>query len=754
MQKTFKIVVLQSLVFMGLLFVLSLVLRSIFIAHFISEIRGVSLAEFAHFALNFLRYDGQIIGVLSVIFFVLNFISKQALIKLYALLVILITAFVGIANIGFYKIYADVFNSTLLGLVFDDKKAILDTALGGDFNFTSKVLIWLLISFAFYAFFALFYAKMNKTQGKKFRIVIFIGFVLCCLFSINGTIGLKGISLSKEIVPVSNAFLRKITHGGFRDLLYVYRSYAKIAKSSFKDFTNEAPLAATRAFFNLENKGESEFDLRKLLQKEVSNPNEIEIRHIFYIIAESLSSWHFDEEFDEIELTKELKALINEKNAFKADIFLQNGTRTIDSLDVQISGLYHTGIPLSLSVGKSPIFEMSPGFIFKDLGFKTSFFYGGSSTWYKIDSYTKSQGFDEIKAGAEIIKFAKEKGFEAPFENSWGAFDHYLFEFIKDYTITNKDTKSFAMIMTTSNHPPYDAPVEKFGVDYAKIKAFIKKHPQIPQKELNEKIFSHIIYQDKMLAHFVREVSKALPNSLFVITGDHKGTSFFHKARGDVPLIIYSPILRPFVLSKIGSHIDISPTIVGLVASNSYKYLSFGEPLLSNDETKEPLLTLNKALPSSKSGKNSSPLPLNADKNALVINKSFYENNGIKNRFALGFNAVANEDFIYDGQTIEYFDKVKIQGSATEFKSQKAKIQVGTEFQNATVQNFKDKELEFEPSKNASLKNEDAKVQNNNIEFKEQGTKDEVLARAMFDQLQRARALSWWIINKGYVIKD
>ena len=576
MQKTFKSLVLQSLVFMGLLFVLSLVLRGVFIAHFISELKGVSIAEFARFVLNSLRYDGQIIGVLSVIFFVLNFAPKQALIKLYALLVILITAFVGISNIGFYEIYADAFNGTLLGLVFDDKKAILDTALGGDFGFTGKVLLWLLISLAFYAFFVLFYAKINKIQGKKFRIVLFIGFVLCCLFSINGTIGLKGISLSKEIVPVPNTFLRKITHGGFRDLLYVYRSYAKIAKSSFKDFTNEAPLAATRAFFGLNEGNESEFNLKKLLQKEVNNPSKAQIEHIFYIIAESLSSWHFDEEFDEIGLTSELKALINEKNAFKADIFLQNGTRTIDSLDVQISGLYHTGIPLSLSVGKSPIFEMSPGYIFKDLGFKTSFFYGGSSTWYKIDSYTKSQGFDEILFSNHIVSFVEQKGFEPPFENAWGAYDHYLFEFIKDYTIANKDTKSFAMIMTTSNHPPYDVSVEKFGVDYAKIKEFIKKHPQIPQKDINEKIFVHIIYQDKMLARFVRETAKALPNSLFIITGDHKGTSFFHKSRGDVPLIVYSPILKPFVLSNVGSHIDITPTIVGLVAPNAYKYISFG----------------------------------------------------------------------------------------------------------------------------------------------------------------------------------
>lgn len=716
MKKTFKSLVLQSLVFMGLLFVLSLVLRGVFIAHFISELKGVSVAEFARFVLNSLRYDGQIIGVLSVIFFFLNFIPKEKIVRIYALLVILITAFVGISNIGFYEIYQDVFNGTLLGLVFDDKKAILDTALGGDFGFTSKVLLWVLISLAFYAFFVLFCTKINKIQGKKFRIVFFVVFVLCCLFSINGTIGLKGISLSKEIVPVPNTFLRKITHGGFRDLLYVYKSYKLISNSTFADYTNEAPLAATRAFFGLNENNESEFNLKKLLQKEVNNPSKAQIQHIFYIIAESLSAWHLDEEFfKELDTKSELLEFIKESGAYTADTFLQNADATIKSLNVQISGLYFTGIPLSLSVGKSPIFEMSPGFIFKDLGFKTSFFYGGSGTWYKLDNYTKSQGFDEILFSNHIVSFAEQKGFEPPFENAWGAYDHYLYEFIKDYTIANKDTKSFAMIMTTSNHGPWDAPVEKFGVDFEKINNFLKAK-QLPQDELKRKIISHIIYQDKMLARFVRETAKALPNSLFIITSDHSNTSFYlqGKHKDEVPLIVYSPILKPFVLSKIGSHIDITPTIVELVAPNAYKYISFGEPLLSNDEKKGLLLNLNHPLS-------------NADKNAFIINKSFYENNVAKNRFALGFNAVANEDFIYDGHKIEYFKNAEIQGENAEFKSE-----------------------------SAEFKNEKAKIQGKSVNFqsKTANSNDENLAKAMFKQFQRAKALSWWIINKGYIIKD
>ena len=97
----------------------------------------------------------------------------------------------------------------------------------------------------------------------------------------------------------------------------------------------------------------------------------------------------------------------------------------------------------------------------------------------------------------ELRQFAKEKGFTPPFEGAWGAYDHYLYEFIKDYTLANKDKKSFAMVMSVSNHGPWDAPVEQFGVDYDKIDKFLKAK-QLPQDDYVRRIFSHFIYQDKM----------------------------------------------------------------------------------------------------------------------------------------------------------------------------------------------------------------------------------------------------------------
>lgn len=663
---SFKILMLRSLIFMFFLYFVFLSLRALFIAFYFPAVKEASFNEFALAFHNAFWYDGQIIGVLSVLYFVLALLFRQRffVLEIYAFLVLLISVFVVVANIGFYEIYTDMFNATLLGLIFDDRTAIFKTAQGGDFNLSFKIILWLALSFMFYLLLRLCFKLLQKhckASFVKFKFIkntlLFLLFFFCVLFAINGHFGFKGISLGKELVPVENTFLRKLSVGSFRDLLYVYKGYVKIFNSKFSDYNDESALETTKNFFKLKS-NETRFDLSKLLEKEVQSDNQTQINHVFYIIAESLSAWHFDEEFKELDLMHNLNALINDKKAFKADIFLQNAPGTIKSLDVQISGLLQIEIPFNLSVGKSPVFKTSPGFIFKDLGYKTRFYYAGSGTWQKIDTYTTSQGFDEILYNTHITQNAKEKGIKAPYANAWGTFDHYTYDFIKDYTLQKKDEKSFSMILTTSYHPPYDLPLDEFNIPWQRIDDFINAHKEITHKELVRKVFSHIYYQDQAIAKFIEETSKALPDSLFIITGDHYDMKYPYpltsiKTSNTIPLIVYSPKLQPKVLFKVGSHLDITPTITELVAPKGYKFASFGQSLLSNDKA-------------AKTGQ----------------------------KETLGYFAVSNDRFIYDGYKLEYFQDKKA------FKG------------------------------------------------------DENEAKELFKQLQRAKALSWWIFTKGYEIHE
>lgn len=638
----FEKVVWKSIIFMLFLYVLCLCFRISFILY-IGVGNGVigdviSKWEYIHALTNGMRYDGQTIGALAVIFFFFSLVLGRSrfgnlIVNIFVGLVIAIFCFVNIANIGFYQIYGDVFNTNLLGLVFDDREAIFKTALSGQYHLSLKIFIWIACNIVslwilriLFSFVDYFYRETNRFHKNKNQqsflklVFIFSLFGFSALFAINGHLGLKGVSLGKEIKPVENTFLRKITAGAFRDLIYVYKAYEKIYHSSFGDYINEIPQVAVNRYFAKNFSQDSQINLLDLLKHTSHNTSEVKIEHIFYIIAESLSEWHFDKRFDSLGLTSELQKIIDESHAYKADVFLQNAGNTIGSLDSQISGLFHTGIPLSLMVGRMGTFQTAPAVIFKDLGFKTHFYYGGSCTWQKLDSYIDSQGFDDILCSTHIVQNSKIMDYPSPYENSWGAYDHHLFSFIRDKILLSRGQRTFNMIMTTSNHPPYDAPVESFGAPIKEIEEFLKNDKEFIYKDTSRQILAHIWYQDKVIAKFINDMKERFPNSLFVVTGDHYDREYPYpniteRISNSVPLIVYAPKLQPMIISNVGSHIDITPTIVELVAPDGYEYMSFGKPLLGNK--------------------------------AIAYDDRDY---------ALGFFGVANDRFVFDGHKIEYFN--------------------------------------------------------------------------------------------------
>ena len=713
---------LKSIVFFAFLYVVDFLFRAFFLAYIGIWSGNIGTLEsntqIWQTFINGSRYFGQIVGVLSLIVFVLllfcqrrdfgdssdsnssdssdsakilsdsstpNLINRIfcVILRIFIALILTSIAFVNIANMGFYQIYGDTFNANLLGLIFDDRGAIFRTAFAGQYNLSLKIIAWIALSVALTITINAIFRKIDSLHlanlSARFRhaqgalaFALFLLFGFATLFAINGHFGLKGISLGKEIRPVGNTFLRQITTGAFRDLYIVILGYRKIAHSKFSDYIEgESPIVVAQKFGESESLGKnSDIDLLKLLSKRVQSRNDSsQIEHIFYIIAESMSEWHFDSAFDSLGLSSELKKLAKEKGGFKADIFLQNAGSTIKSLDVQISGLLQTDIPLSLLSGRFDNIKFAPAVIMRDLGFEGTFFYGGSGTWQKLDSYVTTQGFSEILFGTHIVENATRNGYPAPYQNAWGAYDHHLFAFVRD-TITaksqaNPSAKTFNVIMTTSNHPPYDAPLAQFNAPLQAIESFVESTPSLKRKATTAQILAHIWYQDKVIARFVREMSAKFPRSLFIITGDHYDREYIFtpsvKIAQSVPFIVYAPTLKPTIIANIGSHIDITPTIIELVAPKSYEYPSFGKPMLRN-----------------------------ANRGDLSL----------ANRIALGFDKVANDRFIYDGYLVEYFNK----------QGDKARA------------------------------NDKAKAD------------DKTEADALFMHLKRAKALSWWIYKNGYTI--
>jgi phosphoglycerol transferase MdoB-like AlkP superfamily enzyme len=215
--------------------------------------------------------------------------------------------------------------------------------------------------------------------------------------------------------------------------------------------------------------------------------------------------------------------------------------------------------------------------------------------------------------------------------NEWGVDDKVLFQFILDHTA---DEPTFNLIMTTSYHPPFSVNLESEGWDAAPLKTNalcggLSEHTL--------RILGHLWYSDKCVANFVAEAARKFGNPCFAVTGDHysrhciKAVPSLYESES-VPLVLYG---KPFLAKKewplpplAGSHLDIAPTLVNLVAPDGFAYHSFGRDLFDATRpqvgfgraaviTPDHIATVGE--PAREENLNGQPLPVDEEADNLIL---------------------------------------------------------------------------------------------------------------------------------------
>lgn len=565
-------------------------------------------------------YDGKIVGTLSLVYFLLGLFLCQIpigrkILRFFISLCVVVSIGAGVSEVGFYHIYGDTFNTTLFST---DERLSLLLVLWSEHT-PWKLFALLIGCLVFLGLMRMGFKIVEFLHRRRFPIafgsqspkILQSVILLVCLISWEGfVLSEKGVkNLTQDFRShTSDDILQKSLPGAIRDLAQAYRIYRQIEHSAFSDYLDQSPIESVREFFNL-TADSDRYDLQSLLTKSVNNPSNTKIEHIFYIIIDGVSDWYCDKEFDEIEVCSELKDLIS-KGAFRANVFLQNASQTITNTQTQISGLFDIDIPLHLLQIQG--FKTALAINLKSLGYKTNFFFGASiDHWQNFDEFVRSQGFDESFYNTHIVQNAKTRAYQSPYEHTTGAYNYHLLNFVRDRLFVNYQQRSFNLILTA----PYTKEESTQSPHIEHIQAFLHTHPQIA-KHTDALALGYIYQQDKILAKFIKDISARFPNTLFVITGSQsESPSLSLKTKHSVPFILYAPSLQPIVVANTGSHIDIMPTLLELIAPNGYEYISFGTPLLSNKN-------------------------------------SIYQTDAHQ---AFGDDAVANNRFIYDGKQIEYF---------------------------------------------------------------------------------------------------
>ena len=303
-------------------------------------------------------------------------------------------------------------------------------------------------------------------------------------------------------------------------------------------------------------------------------------RHIFIVLGETYAQWPMLENYAALHAADGIKGLIREPNAYYSRRFMPNGDFTSIAITGLVTGLSEVNQHVNYvarSLREAYPTAMAPQF--KRLGYAVDFWYGGVSSWEGMDRFSIAQGFDH---------FYGYPDFHAEKVNAWGTSDEQLFSALFQHLADEPPTVH--LIMTVSNHPPYNIDVAAEGFNLARARAETAQLPNVDDPDQLALELGHYWYMDKIVTQFVHETMKKYPDSLFVITGDHavrmnpSRTPTMYEYQS-IPFVLYGQGVTPAVLAPdvVGGHTNIVPTLIELIAPAGFSYVSIAPSLTENN---------------------------------------------------------------------------------------------------------------------------------------------------------------------------
>lgn len=559
----------------------------------LSEFNVKELLDVLYIGLRFDLVPSTIIIMLPLIFSLACLFGKNSLlankVRLKTLwLAVLLTLFLSLVNFFFFKEYKEQFNYWIFGIIYDDQIAILKTI------WQDSPVIWFFIIWITGSWGLVWIIKklillrpirltLIQDLNNKYLQGIFL-LVLCVLLigGLRGGYRNRPIQI-KDIEKTQDSFLNKTIPNFYKALentIKIYRRNSDLNRLPSWTPNNDIR-QASQIFF-----GKYCPKIDKCLEKTANGALlKSKPQHIFLLIMESYDLWSFFPPYNELGLTANGQELAK-KGLFWTN-FTSAGGGTMPTVSSIISGVPQVGLQFAYQKNMQLPQPTSIAEIFKALGYKTKFYYGGYLSWQNVGRFVTSQGFDEV-IGANTIAP------DFPF-GDWGIPDKDLFNYVAADTI--KETKpTLNVILSLSYHRPFKIDIWQEGFVPPKLNA--------ETQSLNDSkdalaVLGHFWYSDKVLGEFVRKVEGKFKNSLFIITGDHwsrKGLTQKYSniyQQNAVPLIIYGSRVLKSVLSlpafkkqfkngelrAPGDSLDIVPTVVELIAPKGFRYHTYGNNL-------------------------------------------------------------------------------------------------------------------------------------------------------------------------------
>lgn len=545
---------------------------------------GSGAGQIAAAVVNGFRFDGQVVFYWGIVPFLFSTASGVARAERWAESVRRAFLFLFLASsiplcavtIAYFREFDDQFNHFLLGVVHDDFTAVLITI-------WKEYPVVLIVSAILLAVFTLYRLSLRMIASVRLpesavdrlpggaRILLAVLLLLVLAFVSRGSFGRRPLQ-SKDIAITADPFLNKTVLNPFRALYGAVQDYRVMtAPGGIHVLLPDGDIR--KAVRNVIGRPFHGDELSPLLVRRA--PGAINApRHLFLVVMESYSAWPLLSPYRSLGIAREMERLGG--TGLLTTHFLSGGTGTMTSLAPLLAGLADPVVKINYQPSSRKPYSTSIAPIFRELGFRTRFFYGGHLSWERIGDFAKGQGFDEVHGGGMME--GRGKG------NEWGVEDKTLFDYV--LRTVRDESPSFNVVLSGSNHPPYDVDPFSEGFPLREIPADLKG---IWDGSVSVRELGHFWYSDRCLGGFVDAAETALPNVLFAVTSDHYGRRFLHgrptlAERSMVPFLLHGSRelgIGSLPTIRFGSHLDIPATLVDLAAPAGFRYHALGRNLLA-----------------------------------------------------------------------------------------------------------------------------------------------------------------------------
>jgi len=223
------------------------------------------------------------------------------------------------------------------------------------------------------------------------------------------------------------------------------------------------------------------------------------------------------------------------------------GTRSVRGLEAIVTGFTPTPARSVVKLSKSQRGFFTLAQLLGDVGFTSSFIYGGEAQFDNMRRFFMNNGFDSV---------IDEKDYDDPiFVGSWGVSDEDLFNRAHDEFSKPHDKPFFSLVFTSSNHEPFQFPdgrIEIAGTNKGTVENAVR-------------------YADYALGKFVRRAQESdyWANTVFLIVADHNsrvyGSELVPIKRFHIPAMILGASITPSTFEPVASQIDLAPTLLSLI---------------------------------------------------------------------------------------------------------------------------------------------------------------------------------------------